>query len=331
MLQNHIFPTIPGYLGKNGHARGLLDEKMIRDFKKTAFSVRFLSRESVNNNTNQFINSILSRCRTAQSPDYLVLSEEGLCAWPTTNSEYGKWPVGSRVDAELCRKRPMPFTQFLGENLLPEWKKYGDIQVVLTLRNQADYLASLYAQKSQYRRGACQEDFERQVNELLAADDPSIDWSAVAQDLDNVVGRDNVTILLFEDIGHPRFWDNLCHTFGVEAFAPETFSGESTPKENRKGKGSSTWQISPSRDAMPSNILATYWPQKWPGKQMVVEGARRAFDPTLGSFCQSLLEKKRGKEFFVTDNMRERIREHFSESNRVLAERINRDLKELGY
>ena len=131
------------------------------------------------------------------------------------------------------------------------------VHVVLVLRNQPDFLASLYAQLSPGRTGRGQEDFENRVIALLDDGDPFLDWHLLATELLEAVGgsRKNLLVAFLEE-GMPqiqrrirRFLDpNGCMVLR-----------ESSVSRNRRRSSSGRWHLGPAGTegvtiTIPSNL-----------------------------------------------------------------------------
>lgn len=289
-LQEHVLAGKPGYLGKSKKNENLIDNKTLLSFKEKFVQHRFLIRDEVRRSTNLFVDTILSQPTKQNDSCAFLWSAEGLCKWYSGNDGY---PVGSKTKEEGLRERPMPFIEFISDYLKPAWNRHGGaVQVVVTLRNQADYLASLYAHNSKKLRNASQEDFEAQVKDLLSKDDPSINWDGLVEDLEEAVGRNRLTVLFFEEMGCTTFWDKAGEAFGVDDIKSVILADENSPKENVNSTEKNVWRIKPSLFSTPSVILNDKW-HKWlskiPGKRIAVGVIRRVLDPILSPVLHSIL------------------------------------------
>jgi len=84
------------------------------------------------------------------------------------------------------------------------------VKVFLTIRNQALWLASKYAQASPRIYNASQSDFEMRVKKFShLASKQWCDWSCIVKEFDSVLGEENFLVLCMEDIGEDCFWSNF--------------------------------------------------------------------------------------------------------------------------
>jgi len=84
----------------------------------------------------------------------------------------------------------------------------GQVKVLLVLRNQAERLASSYAQTSSRRPEAGQQGFEDFVLGRLASRRHRrlLDYSSWIDSIHQVIGKSNSRVLLLEDSGRLSFW-----------------------------------------------------------------------------------------------------------------------------
>ncbi|HEX2958467.1 MAG TPA: hypothetical protein VHO70_16645 [Chitinispirillaceae bacterium] len=120
------------------------------------------------------------------------------------------------------------------------------IKIILTLRNQPEWLASLYAERSNDLRWPSQEDFEQRVRDLLRDDSLNgggfLNWERLRANLIQGVGSDNVYVLLLEDIKTYEFWNTLSEASELP-FDPDFFILKSNERENVRRTTSREWLI----------------------------------------------------------------------------------------
>ncbi|AVG23033.1 sulfotransferase [Pontimonas salivibrio] len=119
-----------------------------------------------------------------------------------------------------------------------------EIQVLLTVRRQPEWLASLYAQRSRRILGASQEDFEDQLRRLLARDQLPIplDFARTVSELELLIPVRSVLVLPIESISTLGYRRALSAFLGVEEPSPDVFE----EKLNQRRRDSVTWNL---RDA----------------------------------------------------------------------------------
>jgi len=332
-IQEHFLACTSGYLGINSKGKCLLsDRKVLKEFRDLATRHRFLSRDKVQHGVDKWVQLVTSLAAKKGPFPSLSLSMEGMSRWYLYDQSETRWPVhetGAKIQG-FERVRPLPAAEFIGSYLLPAWQPWGEVKVLLILRNQADWLASLYAELSHGIAGAGQRDFEAQVTSIINKNDPAIDWWGFIQDLRSVVGDDNVKVLLFEDIGEPFFWSEFAEFMGLQGEAAEQMLAGDSPRENVRGAGMpGTWAVSREMKFC-RHWLNSSWPNHFmPGvKKFFVSGVAR-LEPKITSLPAKLF--RRGRTIEVTPELSNLVRSHCSESNEALGLWLNRDLQALGY
>lgn len=339
-LQQHLFAGRTGYLGRSKENDQLIDKKTLLSFSEKMCLHRFISPREGKKIAQDFV-QILTTSKEIKNCDHLLWSEEILSSWflhapksgvnQDERHEVGRRPVGLNRETGQIRQRPHPFADFLRDYLVPEFEPHGKVRIVLILRNQPDWLASLYAQKSKYIRNASQKNFEKQVEHLLIRKDPSIDWSALVEDFEDAVGRNQINILLYEEMGALQFWEQVERSFHLNELPKQQLTGGRAPRENVKKTHENTWGISPRSLLLPSKIIARHWPIKMPGKSFVLGGVKKIVDRPFEAFHNGLFERRRTGAIQMSHSLRSRIRDHCKYSNTQLARRLDRDIERLGY
>lgn len=125
------------------------------------------------------------------------------------------------------------------------WKEVAsaadEVTIVLTVRRQDSWLASLYAQKSVRIEGASQLDFENQIDEILSCSEMPIplDLEATASGLLSAFPGASVVLLPIESISSPGYRNILNHILGLELFTP----GWAKEVKNARRIETSRWQL----------------------------------------------------------------------------------------
>ena len=261
----------------------------------------------------------------------LVLSQEALCQWRLSSPGPG-WPF---IDAptglpEVRRGRAI-LPQF-AQSLAAALDGSAQVRVILTIRNQNDFLASLYAQLASEMQNPSQQDFETKTRHMVSNRDASIDWNSLVLDLQSTLGPENLLVCVFED-GLPQIASEMAE-FIDPSRAPSMDIGEHNVR--RQGKG--TWTFKPpTRIRKIGKISARVWPPTRASQ------LRDRLTPTvrrLGlSLARQMVEWSAFKRESQFDNqwieadqaLRLEIQQSCSESNDALGQLLNRDLKLLGY
>jgi hypothetical protein len=83
------------------------------------------------------------------------------------------------------------------------------VEIKAIIRNQAEKLASLYAQNSIVKSNASQADFEKFCKVDVKRFYENMNYSKCIEELHEAFGEDKVCILLMEDIDKIEFWEKL--------------------------------------------------------------------------------------------------------------------------
>lgn len=293
-LQRHIFPQYPGFRGKFG------DSKPINSY---SWWPAHLAWQRQTNGWQRVVESWATRVApNAQT----LISSEGLAQWPTSGVNWrgNSWPVDDQYQANI-RVRPHPICQFL-HVVQSRFETEAPVKVVLTLRAQGPFLGSLYAQQSDEMKQPSQSDFEAKVRQLLTANDPFCDWHALVDDVSSVVGRENLSILFFEDSldsNIRRIGALLDYSFDLPDF--------SRVRENVKQNGTGGWAVQP-RGLRRRGLAGSTLNQAW-GRHL------------------SAPSRSHNAAIQLNDALAAEIRDYFRASNKRLGAVLQRDLIALGY
>lgn len=118
--------------------------------------------------------------------------------------------------------------KFNNRPIIPFLKKFsneiwvdGPVKVILILRNHAERMASSYAQVANINPFASQADFEKHISRTLHKGHAQ-DYSKWVGELYEVLGQENVLILLMEEIGEISFWEQLNTFRRLTQFQPSS-------------------------------------------------------------------------------------------------------------
>ncbi|MGM0704245.1 MAG: sulfotransferase domain-containing protein [Pseudomonadota bacterium] len=334
-IQHNFLKGEPGYIGKVGK----FDEFISKESTHFFNFHRFMNCEDVKNKTREWVERVLfekNDMENLESLGAIKVSQEAWSRWPSKNSNFYKYPIGAREAKYKSRSRPAPIAEFIKKYLVPEWKyaagPESKVKIVVTLRNQVEWLASGYSQRSGSRFNASQSDFEKQINSLIEAGDPFLDWDKMLEELEVAVGSENVTALLFEDMGNISFWEYFGRSMEVSSIPACSLADLSiSSRKNVRKVSEKTWPIRPLNSRVLWSSILEMLPEAFPGRRYIVGGTRKILNPLVGPLFCKVFDARREKYIIVTDDVSSYIRKYCFKSNQRLAQRLNRDLSTLGY
>jgi hypothetical protein len=336
-VQTHLLADQPNFLGKEKSNRCLAGASPIaKEMVQLTEAVLWQSPSGLRKGVKgwrQRCDEILGHLRAdSEAPSSLVLSEEKLATWPFTSTPGSRWPLctgfGSCVG--VPRSRPAPLVRLLLEHG-PELWPYGDIRIVLTIRNQADWLASHYSQLSSRIPNACQRDFEAQTDAILERDDPFLDWAGWIEDLSAVVGAQNIATFPMERMESPELWRAMAASFGLgEGGIPfQDLAAPSGPRANvRRLREDDRWQVRPLK--LKKTVTASFQPHRWANNAWTMAALNKV-EGLLHPLLRATLDRHRGQEILLPAHLRQRILRRMEPANRRLADYLKHDLSSLGY
>ncbi len=227
---------------------------------------------------------------------------------------------------------PLQFAEHLGEfrRLAERWG-FERVRLLVSIRSQATWLASAYAQISDRRAGASQSDFEEWVRRVT---DRSQDYYKRGIGLDyllyrracvETLGQENVLLLPYEFMqespaGFFRKWFQFLECPEKEDTCLQTLVD--APARNVRSSSEDTWEV---RDRAVTNAESSI-----PVGQLLETMGL----PALGLPSRIPLrwpDLAREKEIRLTPSIREQVVQAYRQNNRRLAEDIGRDLGRYGY
>ncbi len=322
-LQTHVFPQLPGYLGKYYGAdrltRGapwVIGDKALRQWtNRSAGWPRAVEA---------WVES-LGGLGEAQT----MFSNEGLAQWPSELHGLSYWPLSDGW-SDTLRVRPHPVIEFLEAVRTAGGSRDVKVRVIVTLRNQPEFMGSLYAQLQGGMQHPGQADFEAKVMESLRRDDPFFDYASLVEELARAVGGEHMLVLLYED-GLERNVER------IGEFLDSPLSATESMRENVKRKGQQTWRGAwadvpvTNRGALGKLRKRVY--RSWPHALHMLERPLKRMLAGVDAVSARVVEPKRheGVRIELSDEVAAGIRRHYGPSNERLAQLLGRDLKVLGY
>jgi hypothetical protein len=313
-IQNNILKDQPGYLGT---ARGMGNDNFAKLFQKfSPVDVR--------------IYGSLERARSWAEKVKEIQSKK--------NPNLARYIVSSEIFTQPNRIHNRPIIPFLKEFSDKVWYNEGKVKILLILRNQPDKLASSYAQRSGKIFGASQEDFENEINAMIRKNDAKINWSLWVEELYQAFGRENVCVLLMEEINSVKFWEEFRDFMKLENFDPQQMIVKDSKRSNVRSSGENVWKLRPLEIDDKSKKIANRVVEFLGASkshyhaQTTMHKAVRNVSNTLYSIHpKQMKERNRGAEIKMTSELRERILDYCRPFNKRLSELLSRDLSKVGY
>lgn len=207
-----------------------------------------------------------------------------------------------------------PVVEHLKE-MLKEHPQIGPIRVIVTLRNQTEWLASLYAQHSRYIKNASQSDFETRTNLLLDDHSPKgrgfLFYDSLLKGLSEVVGEKEVFPFFLEEFNTPNFWCNFSKALKIEEHE-DSIASMVGKKKNVRRVADKHWQLRPYEGYMKSSFYKRIRRIK-----IIQEFIKRLYNITVNS--------NRGT-ICVPNQLEKKIKEECRESNLQLQNRLGREI-----
>ena len=311
-LQNAAFSKEDGYFGT---ARGLPIEMNFAKQLRGCAPVHY--------------QLFTNRKRTRAWADRLRKTQQEL--WPGI----GRLLMSDELLTSGNLLRSHPVIGFLKWVQREVWKE-GRVRVLLVLRNQTARLGSAYAEQSCNVLSAGQNDFELFVKRKLARSD-QWDYAEWVSKLYRAFGRDDCCVLLLEEASDAEFWETLIEFSNLKKFDYEDIiSG--AQNVNVRSIAENIWQIRPFDARHAAKGIVDKWTDTaWPrgafpalrcrANSVAVERLsiqlQKRFDAGIGG--------SRSDTVSITPCLKKQISIDIGNSNRKLAQLLNRDLSGLGY
>lgn len=241
----------------------------------------------------------------------------------------------------LCQSNKLsnrPIVKFLNE-INQKIFDGNSIKVIIVFRNQAEMMASEYAQNSNIKYNASQKDFENWVSRKLTHVNNSIlDWGEWAKCLINTFGKENVCILLLEEIQTLDFWEKLVSFIDARVLNAENLHQHSAKKSKNKRKiDDKTWGLRPFDLKKKANVdvrKIKYFLSSIGLKGNIIENIT-TYSIDLRVKYLSLLKyqdhRLMASDIRLNSEIEKKIRDHYRESNYILSKILGKNIHKLGY
>ena len=251
-----------------------------------------------------------------------------------------KWPDSKRLilsNEPLVNRNKLqdrPIIGFLKEFSEQIWQE-GAVKVILILRNPAERMASAYAQVSGGNPHASQKDFEKHVNRQLRKNNKT-QYDKWVEELHSALGRENVCVLLMEEIKEVSFWRRLNDFCQLEQFDPEEWVGQSRATNTRKIDEQS-WTLRPFDPASKANtsgnnLFNLLWPPYL--LSQVRNSCLESYKFLLSQYYKARYGKggtERPNQITLVPSLKEKIQRAYTPQTQGLSALLGKDLKDLGY
>ncbi len=324
-LQTHVFPQVPGYLGKFfGHMpAGEAAQRLM------AWRGPYAGWREQRPGWEASVGAWIASLDDVDVPMSLV-SEEGFSSWPVPGGGGQVWPFldnwCSRIGA-----RPHPVVKFIAAIRAASGGSLN-VRVILTLRNQPDLMGSLYAQLQGAMRSPSQDDFEAKVARAVRTDDPFFDYATFVEELEQDHGDGDLLILLHED-GLERNVSRIAEFLGLDLAVPHSSHSRENVKRHGPQSWKGEWVEKPVTKRGPLGRIRRTADKAWPDALRVLAGPLKRALKRLDAASEKLVKPQAREGVVVTmpDRLAREVREHYAGSNERLARRLGRDLQALGY
>ena len=242
----------------------------------------------------------------------LIHSHEGL-----TNPPFFNPLKPTYQDESLTEYNIVSHLRTFKEN---QWS--GELSVILTLRKQPEWLASLYSQRSFMINNASTSNFEAQVNSLLKKDDLKggafLNWANLVKQLQNLLGEKNVCVLFLEEINTPNYWNKIYSFLGLTVDQHKIESLISS-RENKRSNSQDMWMIRPDERL-----------KKLFERKIKILILRKLVMNLIRPYYY-IINRNRDKSFSLTKSLKREIYNYCQPFNTQLSKLLKKDLRENGY
>lgn len=295
-LQDKIFTTfLPGYLGKYRSVLGLsslINKAILGEANKNNYNSSKLIHLFVDRIFDQTSNLKL----IFQNIKTFMISEEKLSFRPEIESVIEVIEMEQYEPSSL-----LEYPIFRSLNLIESiWKKEfgGNIKILLTVRDQAELLASEYSQQSAFIKYANQDDFEVRVTRYLNSGDEYLNFYAWAQALVNTLEkRENILIFDINNLN-----DSMSIEKVMKFVYPDFVLSENIVNEKVRQSRIDT--------------------DRWKIRKFTHEDLMN-LNPPLYKYRIAYKGKPRGSQICLTNDLKNMINAYYSEGNEMLQKKYS--------
>lgn len=239
-------------------------------------------------------------------------------------SLYEHIPFRPREKREKLAAEPLLLSRRLGEINRHGWEE-GDVKAMVFVRKQQDWLPSIYAEVSYDLPKPSQRDFEERTMKFLEdawGRSHVLAYDALFDALAEELGIGGVLMLPYEMLKEDEAWDKISTFVGYPELkeSPMDKGAENAKRSSREGAWNSRHRsyLGGLKRMLQSGALQPAW------KRMQQRYPRLL--PTVRKWLPT-----KSIQVMMTDELQERVRERYAESNSRLAAKLNINLADYGY
>jgi hypothetical protein len=220
-------------------------------------------------------------------------------------------------------------TKFLRKLSSQIWT-HGHVRIIITLRNQIEWIMSKYAQASAKIPDASQEDFERRLADFVRCDDSIwADWSQWVSQMHSVVGSENVCVLLIEEMHNYSYWSKLAQFIQVDEKNFSHLITKESRVEKKKRIDEKTWGL--SKYSFAEDIGKRWSQSNYNLLRKLVIKSLKTHEKVISFTRYTISDELRSKLIHVSDDVQQKIKGYVGPSNVKLSKILGRDMEYLGY
>lgn len=216
---------------------------------------------------------------------------------------------------------------------------HGDVKIVVVIRNPMGKLASGYAQVSNSNLHASQKNFEKNIKGSIQKNSRDLrhfNYSKWIKELHENFGKNNVCVLMMEEIGQLNFWKELKEFCCLDDFDPKQMIKGKETSTRRTSKY--TWQLRPFDADFKAKVLAQkvfglLWPHHISPKRRdkTIRRFRGLFTHYYKMRYTQKLKESRNSQLVLTDDLQKKIKDYYKPETEQLSQILGRDLSKYGY
>jgi len=323
-LRKHVYSRLPGYLGSLSAMQHRDDE--VRNIQ--LIYARF-ANDGISGGLRSLHPALAKWVAELRKPinNPTVLVNHRLSEWAFADDLKSPVRLVSDVDdfaQAPPRENPLPpFLEALRETLP------GDIRlrVVVSLRRQPEWLASLYAQSARTMRRPGQDDFESKMRRIVRENDDRLDFASLVRGIHDAIDPTNVLTLLLED----GLADHVT-SLGSFLNLPELNETLNLAPENVRQTDERTWRLNHERTVRFRRIRRVANSNLIPASLRVpAMSTTKHAERVTAVAAQRLREARWGGTVVLQPETREMLLAHCEPHNRRLSAIVGRDLVSHGY
>lgn len=329
-LQREYFCNYENYLGRT-EKKIKYNYKLINELSNI-FKLIYHNK-SYANATQKWINMVLNwqyyNCPHARS---VIISDEDLaCIESPIILDKIFYIKKHNICVQSLNKFSLPVCQALYIFSNYYWT-CGNIRVLLTLRNQPEWLASCYNQRSAFLLNPSQKHFEKSIDYILKYKSEILDWSKWVNELQLCVGEKNVCALFTEDMDKAEYWHDLDKFINGNTQKNIYYTFTKLRTRHKRKLNKETWNLT----LFHKHVLRKYIKSKMKKHQLslfsyILYTIVYSIAPIIEFPLFIIGNIKRNSQIHLTQKLDKKIRHYTSKYNTNLSFMLNRDLSKIDY